>query len=128
MLDSFFETAMLRDGIYKLSYGDVHSGFHDTALAVVRSGVILASDPYGGVYKSLVLTPAPGGRIELTMRCVIPPDGELVTGQSGGPEGREIMASAIIDGTADEQSVTADMGGVPLPLTITYLGPLPTSG
>lgn len=119
---------MLRDGIYRLTYGDAHSAFQDSALAVVRNGVVLASDPYGGVYRSLTCTPDGNDRVQLTMRCVIPPDGELVTGQTGGPDGREIMASATIDATADQQTVTADMGGVPLPLRIDYLGPLPTSG
>jgi transcriptional regulator with XRE-family HTH domain len=118
---------MLDEGIYGLKYtsgvnGDAESG---NGLAVLRNGKILGSDRLGGVF---------GGSYEydpvtkvnrVHVRLEMPPGGTLVTGFSSGPEGATIDVVASIGRAAPVSSAVVEVGGQPLEIELTYLGPLP---
>lgn len=118
---------MLRDGLYQVAYGPPGSapGAGDFALASVRDGRIMGSDPHGGIYRGnngrqrLLSSSA---AIELT--CTIPPDGELVTGLAAGAGGAMVTIKGTLDPGAASQKAVFHVAGQPIMVEITYLGPL----
>lgn len=95
------------------------------ALAIVRDGAIMGSDPWGGVFEgrfsALSVNRKHGFRIVFN----VPPGGCLVTGQCAGEAG----AAVAIEGELDSQGVsslhTVDVGGAQVGVQLRYIGPLP---
>lgn len=121
--------AMLRDGLYQVAYSPTGStpAAGDFALASVRNGRIMGSDPHGGIYRG-----AKGRQRQLSssaaveLVCTIPPDGELVTGLTAGTGGATVKIIGTIDPAAAAQTAILDVAGQPVIVEISYLGPLPT--
>jgi hypothetical protein len=119
---------MLRDGLYQVAYGPPGSdpGASDFALASVRDGRIIGSDPHGGIYRGnkgrqrQLLSSA---SVELI--CTIPPGGELVTGLAAGAGGAKVTIKGTLDPGASAQNAVLQVAGQPVMVEISYLGPLP---
>ena len=121
---------MFRNGIYKIDYRNPRedNGPHDDALIVVRDGRIIGADRHGGIY-----TGEPrrsngsrdGSKESIALQMTAPPGGELINGISTGPAGALFELLGRFDPTLDRQTVVIDVGGAPIELVVTYLGPLP---
>ena len=116
----------MRDGVYRVYYRDLSDPLFgpEHALAVKRDGVVIGSDPCGGVFTSLDVTASddPG---TVRLRLTIPPRGELVTGYLAGSEGATIEISSRLSPTAATQRSMIDIDGDPVEIEVMYLGPLP---
>ncbi len=121
--------AMLRDGLYQVAYGPPGSApaASDFALASVRDGRIMGSDPHGGIYrgtKGRQRQLSSSAAVELI--CIIPPGGELVTGLAAGTGGATVKIIGTIDPAAATQTAMLHVAGQPVIVEISYLNPLPT--
>lgn len=118
---------MLRDGIYGLRYTAAAGGPSQDgdALAVLRDGRILGSDPWGGVFAGCCEFDAAARTNRMSLRFKVPPQGELITGFCAGPDGAvlDIMGACLPD--AFEATVVVEVAGAPVSVHLTYLGPLP---
>ncbi len=118
---------MLDEGIYELDYkvpgGDQLPG--ESALCVLRSGKILGSDRWGGVFQGSYEFDGARETNMLHVRLKMPPEGELVTGFSGGPEGAYVDVSAEIDRATPASKAVVNVAGDPIELEIKFVGPLP---
>lgn len=116
---------MLRTGIYELAYRQPQSrdpADAGKALAILRDGVILGSDKFGGVFSgSYMLDPATQCA-SVRLKLAVPPSGELVTGYVAGAEAELIEIVADLDELTE---FVADVGGVAIKVSLSYLGPLP---
>lgn len=118
---------MLDEGIYGLKYMVRHAGEPESGdgLAVLRSGKILGSDRWGGVFAgSYEYDPVTKANL-VHVRLEMPPEATLVTGFSSGPEGATIDVVASLDRAAPVSSAVVEVAGRPLEIELTYLGPLP---
>jgi hypothetical protein len=119
---------MLRDGIYGLDYSAVADGAAEagSALAVLRDGKILGSDPWGGVFTGSCEFD-PGQRLnKVSLRFEVPPEGTLITGFSAGPSGATLEIVGAIARPAPKATAVVEVAGVPLSVQLTYIGPLPS--
>ncbi len=117
---------MFRNGIYKVCYrnpmdGDGHS---EEGLAILRDGKIIGSDRHGGVFVG-----EPGrysaNDEDVSVELTVPPGGELVTGLVAGPAGATFKIRSRFNSAKLQQFVVADVGGAPVEIQLSYLGPLP---
>jgi hypothetical protein len=117
---------MLADGIYGLSYksanGDDPGG---EALAVLRNGKVLGSDPWGGMFAGSYVYDEEKQADTVEVRLEMPPDGILVTGESVGPEGAAVDLVCRFSCREPRAPAVVEIGGQPVALELTYLGPLP---
>jgi hypothetical protein len=118
---------MLRDGLYGLAYAAKGERMptEGSALATLRQGRILGSDPWGGVFAgSCAFDPA---RRLNTVRLgfEVPPEGKLITGFSAGPGGASLDIVGAFEGEAPRIATVIDVAGAPVRVELTYLGPLP---
>lgn len=116
------------EGVYTFSYAlngaSAESG--GDALAVLRSGRIIGSDRFGGVFEgSYHYDPAQQSNL-FHVRVKVPPGGELVTGFVGGPDGANLDIVATLERAAPVATATIDVAGKPVDVKLTYLGPLPS--
>ena len=119
---------MFDEGLYALRYTHAEKDQHETgsALAVLRSGKILGSDRWGGVFSgSYEFEPATETNT-MHVRLSVPPDGELITGHQAGPEGATIDIVGTFVRATPLSTATVDVAGNPVDIELTYLGPLPT--
>jgi hypothetical protein len=118
---------MLADGIYGLAYaaGRERMPTEGSALATLRSGRILGSDPWGGVFTGSCRFDAARRLSTVDLRRDVPPHGELITGVSAGPAGACIDIVAALEGGAPKLSSIVNVAGRPVRVELTYLGPLP---
>jgi hypothetical protein len=119
---------MLQDGIYGLHYASVGGGAAEAgnALAVLREGKILGSDPWGGVFTGSCEFD-PGQRLsKVRLRLEVPPEGTLITGFSAGPAGATLEIVGAVARPAPEATAVVEVAGVPLSVQLTYIGPLPS--
>lgn len=116
---------MLSDGVYGLTYVPTQSDGLPAgeAVAVLRQGRIVGSDPHGGLFSGTCEAEAESGGQRLRVRLDVPPEGELVTGQVAGPNGSSVDIEARIAGPS--ATAVVDVDGVPLEIRLRYLGPLP---
>jgi hypothetical protein len=119
---------MLQDGIYGLHYTAVGDGAADAgkALAVLRGGKILGSDPWGGVFTGSCEFDPAERLSKVRLRFEVPPEGTLITGFSAGPAGATLDIVGAIPRPAPKATTVVEVAGVPLSVQLTYLGPLPS--
>jgi len=117
---------MLSEGVYKVVYFDDEqpSAAFEPMLLILRSGAVTASDALGGVYFGEFESGA-NGLLRLTGSADIPPDGELVTGYVAGADGATVPLSIEISPESMQRRQTVTVGGRPVEVEISYLGPLP---
>ena len=117
---------MFRNGIYKVCYRSPmdDDGFAEDALAIFRGGKIIGSDRHGGVFVG-----GPGRRSadgeDVSVELTVPPGGELVTGMIAGPAGATLTINGCFDPCKLGQFAVVDVGGAPVEIQLSYLGPLP---
>jgi hypothetical protein len=118
---------MLRDGLYGLAYAAKGERMptEGSALATLRQGRILGSDPWGGVFTgSCEFDPA--RRLNtVQLRFDVPPEGKLITGFSTGPGGASLDIVGAFEGEAPRIATVVEVAGAPVRVELTYLGPLP---
>lgn len=121
---------MLDDGIYGLSFesepcaGNEPVAGRSDGLAVLRGGLIIGSDPNGGVFKGRYRYDAGRGEAVVEVRLAIPPNGVLLTGLAAGPAGAFIDVCGRFPPPAPVSTATVDVGGAPLKVELRYVGPL----
>lgn len=123
---------MLDDGIYGLRFepdgagADVgRSSFTGgEALAVLRQGRILGSDPYGGVFRGRCRYDAARGEAIVDVRLAVPPYGVLLTGLQAGADGTFLDISGRFPLPKPVSSAVIDLGGVPVAVALRFVGPL----
>lgn len=118
---------MFDEGLYSLTYAARGAGPSESgdALAVLRAGRIVGSDRWGGLFEGSYRFDSATQTNHFHMRLRVPPDGELVTGLAGGANGTTVEVVTVLERAAPVASATIDIGGEPLDLKMTYLGPLP---
>ncbi|MCB1519714.1 MAG: helix-turn-helix domain-containing protein [Hyphomicrobiaceae bacterium] len=118
---------MLDEGLYNVEYRSTCVEMPDggNALAVLRNGKILGSDRWGGVFMGSYDFDHAMERNSVHLRMNIPPEGVLVTGFHAGEEGATIDIVGSFERAAPVTMATANVGGFPVEVTMTYLGPLP---
>ena len=118
---------MLRDGIYGLAYAAEGERMptEGSSLATLRSGRILGSDPWGGVFSGSCRFDAKKRLNTVELRLDVPPDGRLITGFSAGPAGASLDIVCAFDATAPKIATMVEVAGAPVRVELTYLGPLP---
>lgn len=116
---------MLENGLYDLRFQPVAETHGDSgnALAIVRNGKILGSDPWGGVFAGSCEFDAQARTTNVRVCFDIPPEGQLITGFSAGPEGATLDIVGAFKQATPETVV--NVAGAEVKLHLTYLGPLP---
>jgi len=119
---------MLEDGIYGLHYTAARSGEADvgSALAVLRAGKILGSDPWGGVFVGSCEFDPDARHHKVRLRFDVPPEGMLITGFSAGPTGAVLDIVGAVERAAPDATMVVEVAGAPVSVQLTYLGPLPS--
>lgn len=123
---------MFDNGIYQLTLGSVRADEPDgraagnsaEALAVLRNGTILGSDCWGGVFSGSYEFDRSLAQNKICLRIELPPESELITGLAAGPDGATIDISAAV-GTSSNQRSIVEIGGCPVAVEWSFLGPLP---
>ncbi|MEO1543723.1 MAG: hypothetical protein AAFR75_06870 [Pseudomonadota bacterium] len=118
---------MLDDGVYALDYRGESGGEAaiGDALAVLRNGRILGSDRWGGTFTGSYDFDAAEKSNTLHVRLAVPPGGLLVNGFSAGPDGATVEIVGQFDRAAPVSKTSVVIGGKPIDLQLTYIGPLP---
>lgn len=118
---------MLEDGIYGLDYRaqDARGEDGGRALAILRDGKILGSDPWGGFFTGLYDYDPRHCLNKVRLRFDVPPEGVLVTGFCAGPKGATLDIVGTFERNAPKMVTVVDVCGTPVEVQLTYLGPLP---
>jgi hypothetical protein len=143
--------AMLDDGVYGLSFESrEHSGCGSISnsssepdvgcsrcegvslaegLAVLRSGRILGSDPYGGVFRGCYRYDAARDEVFVEVRLSIPPNGVLLTGLEAGPDGAFVDVSGrfcttTLRSSRPVSSAVVDVAGAQVRVELRFVGAL----
>jgi hypothetical protein len=121
---------MFRNGIYRIDYRNPfeNDGPIDDALVVLRDGKMIGADRHGGIY-----TGEPqcfggtndGSKESIAIQMTALPGGELINGVTAGSLGVCFDLTGRFDPELDRQSAVIDVGGAPIELSVSYLGPLP---
>jgi hypothetical protein len=116
---------MLEDGIYGLRFtaacAEAGAG---SALAVLRRGKVLGSDPWGGLFAGSCEFDAEARLNKVRLQFDVPPEGTLITGFSAGPTGAILDIVGSVEG-ASPRAAIVEVAGTPVSVELTYLGPLP---
>lgn len=117
----------LRDGVYRIYYRSLDDPIFgpEHALAVMREGQVIGSDPCGGIFSSAADRDGDDPGV-IRLQLTVPPCGELVTGYLAGFEGATIEISSTLNPLANTQRSIVDIEGDPVEIEVMYLGPLPT--
>lgn len=118
---------MLADGIYGLRYSAECEGGRDAgaALAVLRGGRILGSDPWGGLFAGSCEFDPEARLNKVRLKFEVPPGGTLITGFSAGPSGAVLDIVGTVKRAAPLTATVVEVAGMPVSVELTYLGPLP---
>jgi len=117
---------MLENGIYGLDYRAQNAAENGGgALAVLRDGKILGSDPWGGVFTGIYNYDSKERLNEVRLRLDVPPEGVLVTGFCAGPTGATLDIVGTFERAAPKMATVVEVSGAPVEVQLTYLGPLP---
>lgn len=121
---------MIDDGVYGLSF-ESHTVPDDgagrawgEALAVLRGGVILGSDPHGGVFRGRYRYDPACGEAVVEVQLAIPPHGVLLTGLEAGAEGAFVDVSGRFRPERPVSSAVVDIAGAPVAVELRFMGPL----
>jgi hypothetical protein len=119
-------SAMLKDGLYDLSYRSVEASAPPIGygLASLRNGKILGSDRWGGVFSGSYRFDPNRGVGEVHVRLNAPPDGVLITGLPSGPSGLELDLVAELNRDERGTSAMVNVGGCPVAVEFSYIGPI----
>lgn len=122
---------MIDDGVYGLSFESPSNRDEATtdiwcgeALAVLRGGVILGSDPHGGVFRGRYRYDPVCGEAVIEVQLAIPPHGVLLTGLEAGSEGAFVDVSGRFRPNWPVSSAVVNVAGAPLAVELRYMGPL----
>lgn len=123
---------MLDDGVYGLSFesrgaggdADPLSHHRGEALAVLRSGRIVGSDPHGGVFRGRCRYDAARGEAIVEVRLAVPPNGVLLTGLAAGPDGAFLDVAGRFPPPRPVSSAVIELGGTPVVVALRFVGPL----
>lgn len=115
------------DGLYHLSY---EGRFEPAdpggeALAVLRAGRIIGCDRWGGMFEGTYRFDHFSQTNQFHMCLKVPPEGELVTGLKGGPDGSSVEFVVALERATPVASATIEIESRAVDLKLTYLGPLP---
>ena len=118
---------MLRDGLYGLAYAAKGERMptEGSALATLRQGRIVGSDPWGGVFTGSCRFDTARHLSTVQLRFDVPPEGKLITGFSTGPGGASLDIVGAFEGEAPRIATVVEVAGAPVRVELTYLGPLP---
>ena len=113
----------LADGCYSVQYkGLVSNG---VSLLLLAGGIVHGHDTAGGRYQG-TFEPIDGGASHrLDVELTIPPGVMLVTGAFAGPQGAAVRITTVIDRPTPTSRTVLDVGGRPVEIAVTYLGPMP---
>ena len=119
---------MLENGIYGVNYraAQAREEEYGSALAVLRDGKILGSDPWGGLFTGLYAYDAQDELNKVHLRFDVPPEGILVTGFCAGPAGATLDIVGAFEKSAPKMATVVEVRGAPVEVQLTYLGPLPS--
>jgi hypothetical protein len=119
---------MLEDGLYGLRYSTLCEDRCDggNALAVLRNGRVLGSDPWGGVFIGSCEFDTETGQNKVRLQFDVPPDGTLITGFSAGPEGAVLDIVGALEAARPRSATVVEVAGTRVSVELTYLGPLPS--
>jgi transcriptional regulator with XRE-family HTH domain len=116
------------DGLYSLTYAGANAGQFPSsgipAVALLRSGRIVGTDAGGGKFEGTYHFDSVRQTNHFHVWLRVPPAGELVTGADVGQSGGVIEVIAELERAEPVASTVAYAGGLPLELTLAYLGPL----
>ena len=120
---------MIDDGVYGLHFEAAASrGGEGPAsvegLAVLRGGLILGSDPHGGVFRGRYHYDPACGEAVVEVQLAIPPHGVLLTGLAAGPEGAFVDVSGRFRPRHPISSAVVDIAGAPVAVELRFMGPL----
>lgn len=123
------QSAMIDEGVYGLSFeAPAPPGADCSAsgqgLAVFRGGLILGSDPHGGVFRGRYHYDPARGEAVVQVRLAIPPHGVLLTGLAAGPEGAFVDVSGRFRPRHPISSAVVDIAGAPVAVELRFMGPL----
>ena len=118
---------MLEEGLYGLDYKGEYLGEEDggTALAVLRNGQILGSDPSGGVFMGSYEYDPVVDLNKVRLSIEVPPERMLITGFSAGPKGATVDIVGAFGRLTPSAMTVVEVGGHPVEVKLTSLGPLP---
>lgn len=114
---------MIDDGVYGLSF-ETPARPGDGGLAVLRGGLILGSDPHGGVFRGRYRYDPACGEATVEVRLAVPPHGVLLTGLEAGPEGAFLDVSGRFRPGRPVSSAVVDIAGTPVAVELRFMGPL----
>jgi hypothetical protein len=119
---------MLEDGLYDLRYTTLGDGAADrgNALAVLRAGRILGSDPWGGLFVGSCEFDSEARLSKVRLQFDVPPEGKLITGFSAGPEGAVLDIVGTVARASPRAATVVEVAGAKVSVELTYLGPLPS--
>ncbi len=127
---------MIDDGVYGLSFEsqaipnkstdatDRSARHVGEALAVLRDGIILGSDPHGGVFRGRYRYDPACDEAVVEVQLAIPPNGVLLTGLEVGPEGAFVDVSGRFRPGRPVSSAVLDIAGAPVAVELRFMGPL----
>lgn len=120
---------MIDEGVYGLSFeaSGIAGGGRSASgegLAVFRGGLILGSDPHGGVFRGRYHYDPACGEAVVEVQLAIPPHGVLVTGLEAGPEGAFLDVSGRFRPRHPISSAVVDIAGAPVAVELRFMGPL----
>lgn len=118
---------MLENGIYGLYFTAAHASAAEAAeaLAVLRDGKVLGSDPWGGVFAGSCEFDPANSVNKVKLQFDVPPEGTLVTGFSAGPDGALLEIAGTVQRAGPQMSTVVEVAGALVNVQLTYLGPLP---
>jgi hypothetical protein len=121
---------MLENGIYGLYFTATQACACESessqALAVLRDGRVLGSDPWGGVFAGSCEFDPTDRANKVRLQFGVPPEGTLVTGFAAGPEGAVLEIAGTVQHAGPQMTTVVEVAGAPVNVQLTYLGPLPS--
>lgn len=118
---------MLDDGVYDLTLSTAEPGgviARTEALAILRGGLVVGSDPHGGVFRGRYRYDASCGKAFVELRLAIPPNGMLLTGFEAGPDGGSLDICTAFVPARPVSSVGVEIEGKVLDVELRYVGAL----
>lgn len=119
---------MVNEGVYMVSFAAEAAAPERAerveAIAVLRDGRLLGSDPNGGVFTGCYRYDADRGKALVDVELAVPPHGVLVTGLTAGPDGLTLALSGRFDPPRPVSSAVLDVAGEAVAVELRFLGRL----
>ena len=118
---------MFQQGLYKIAYRSLDTKTPETgsALAILRDGKILGSDPNGGVFMGTYAFDLARALSHVELQIDVPPGGELITGFLGGTQGATLNVDGHFQSPNANSKAIINVGSGRIEVELSYLGPLP---